>query len=131
MEIVGRITKDAVIKQIKDERKVVHFNLVVNDYYKQKNSNEGKRISTFINCTYWLNTKIAKWLTKGSIVEVTGRIYSNAYTNAEGNARASMNCHVNSIKIHSFGKKENFNPNEHLGKVINMQKEEIKEDLPF
>jgi len=42
-----------------------------------------------------------------------------------------LNCHVNSIKIHSFGKKDNVNLNKNPAKVINMQKEEIKEDLPF
>lgn len=131
MEIVGRITKDAVVKQIKDERKVVHFDLVVNDYYKQKNSKEEKRVSTFINCAYWLNTKIAKWLTKGSLVEITGRISANAYTNSEGNVKASLNCHVNSIKIHSFGKKQNVNLNENAGKIINIGEEEIKEEIPF
>jgi len=131
MEIVGRITKDAVVKQIKDERKVVHFDLVVNDYYKQKNSKEEKRVSTFINCAYWLNTKIAKWLTKGSLVKITDRISANAYTNSEGNVKASLKCHVNSIKIHSFGKKQNVNLNENAGKIINIGEEEIKEDLPF
>ena len=44
MELVGRITKDAVINQLKDERKVVNFSIAVNDYYKPKNSEEGERL---------------------------------------------------------------------------------------
>ncbi len=37
MEIVGRITKDEVVNQLKDERNVVNFSIAVNDYYKPKN----------------------------------------------------------------------------------------------
>ncbi len=107
MELVGRIIRNAVVNQLKDERKVVNFSLAVNDYYKPKGSEEGINISTFVNCSYWISSKIAEWLTKGSLVEISGRIYVNAYTGLAGDAKASLNCHVNSIKIHSFGKKEN------------------------
>ncbi|MGN6532437.1 MAG: single-stranded DNA-binding protein [Ginsengibacter sp.] len=130
MEFIGRITKNAVVNQLKDERKVVNFNLAVNDYFKSKDS-EIKQFSTFINCSFWRNPKIADFLTAGSMVEVSGRIYVSAYTDSEGNAKASLNCHVNSIKIHSFGKKDKNNLNGNSGKVINIRKEEIKEDLPF
>ncbi len=37
MTIVGRITKDAVVNQLKDEREVVNFSLALNDFYKPKN----------------------------------------------------------------------------------------------
>jgi len=32
MTIVGRITKDAVVNRLKDERKVVNFSIAMNDY---------------------------------------------------------------------------------------------------
>jgi len=130
MELVGRITKNAVVNQLKDERKVVNFSLAVNDYYKPKNS-EGMKVSTFINCSYWISPKISEWLTKGSLVEISGRIYANTYTDSEGNAKAALNCHVNYIKIHSLGKRGNISLNRNLGKVVNINKEEIEEDLPF
>lgn len=33
MVLIGRLTKDAVVAQLKDEREVVNFTLAVNDYY--------------------------------------------------------------------------------------------------
>ena len=57
MELVGRITKDALINQLKDERKVVNFSIAVNDYYKPKNSEEGVKITTYLNCSYWISSK--------------------------------------------------------------------------
>ena len=46
MELVGRITKDAVVNQLKDERKVVNFSMAVNDYFKPKDNAEGVKITT-------------------------------------------------------------------------------------
>ena len=128
MEIVGRITKDAVVNQLKDERKVVNFSIAVNDYYKPKNSEEGIKITTYINCSYWISTKIAERLTKGTLAEVRGRIYVNAYKGTDGEAKASLNCHVNDIKIHSFGKQENASVQ---SETISKEKEEVGDDLPF
>lgn len=106
MELVGRITKDAVVNQLKDERQVINFTLAINDYYKSKNS-EAKNVSTFINCSYWINTKIADRITKGTLVEVSGRIYVNAYMGTDGEPKASLNCHVNNIKLHGNYKQSN------------------------
>lgn len=132
MELVGRITKDAVINQLKDERKVVSFSIAINDYYKPKNNEEEVKITTYVNCSYWINSKIAERLTKGTLIEISGRAYSNAYLVADGKAKASLNCHVNSIKIHSPGKPENnFVREENSATVANKNKQEVTEDLPF
>ena len=78
MEITGRITKDAVVNQLKDDRQLVNFTVAINDYYKPKNS-EPKKITTYVNCSYWVSSRIAERLTKGTLVELTGRIGVNAY----------------------------------------------------
>jgi single-strand DNA-binding protein len=105
MVLVGRISKDAVINQLKDERKVVNFSIAVNDYYKPKNANEGVQIATYYNCAYWISTKVAERLLKGNLVELEGRVYVTAYTALNGEAKASLHCHVNSIKIHRQNKR--------------------------
>lgn len=102
MLIIGRITKDAVVNQLRDERQVVNFSIAVNDYYKPKDG-EGVKTTTFINCSYWISSKIAERLTKGSLVELFGRISASAYTDLKGEPKASLNLHVNNIKIHSTG----------------------------
>jgi single-strand DNA-binding protein len=103
MLIIGRITKDAVVNQLKDQRQVVNFSVAINDYYKPRGSEQGVKIATFINCSYWISSKIAERLTKGSLVELFGRISANAYTDANGEVKASLNFHVNNIKIHMSG----------------------------
>ncbi|MEJ7822220.1 MAG: single-stranded DNA-binding protein [Chitinophagaceae bacterium] len=130
MEIVGRITKDAVVNQLKDERKVVNFSIAVNDYYKPKNSEEGVKVTTFVNCSYWISTKIAERLIKGTLLEIHGRIYVNAYKGADGEAKASLNCHVNNIKIHS-NTKQTTESQEENAEIPMDKKEAVTDDLPF
>ena len=121
MVLIGRITKDANIKKLKDDREVVNFSIAINDYYKPKGAEQGVTMTTYYNCSYWISTKITPRLTKGSLVEITGRIYINAYTGLDGEAKASLNCHVNAITVHQHIKA--------TGEV--KAKKEVTEDLPF
>ncbi len=122
MELVGRITKNASIVTLKENRKVVNFTLAVNDYYKKKGTEKGVQTTLFINCSYWISPAISKRLIKGSIVELNGRLFLNAYTGHEGEAKASLNCYVNSIKVHSVSKQTDAKLKE---------AEAVSDDLPF
>ena len=123
MVLIGRITADAVVKQIKDKREVVTFSLAINDYYKPKGAMEGVTYTTYFNCSYWVSSKIVASLTKGSLVEINGRIYLNTFRGKDGEAKSSLQCHVNNITIHQYGKNK--------AGASNSNKEEATEDLPF
>ena len=49
MEITGRITKDATVRKMGVEKKVVNFSIVINDSYKPKGSTEHTEIVTYID----------------------------------------------------------------------------------
>lgn len=102
MEISGRLTADAQVNTLKDERQVVSFSIAVNDSYRPKDSEEIRQITTYINCSYWLRVKTAKWLKKGTLVQLYGRIGMNAYVNSQGEAAGSLTFHVNDIKLLAF-----------------------------
>jgi single-strand DNA-binding protein len=128
MVLVGRIIKNAVISKLKDEREVVNYSIAINDWHKTKNSEKGVKLTTFVNCSYWISPKIAERLTKGALVEITGRIYVNAYTSLDGAAKASLNCQVNSYKVHGSSKQDAVSEST----TTSMKKqEEIFDDLPF
>src|SRR5436189_4682026 len=99
MEIIGRLTADAKVNELKDGRKVVNFSIAVNEHYKVKGS-EIKKFATYFNCSYWLSDRIAKALTKGTLVELYGRVNVSTYTTSAGEVKASLNFHVNNIKLH-------------------------------
>lgn len=130
MIIVGRLTKDAVVNQLKDERKVVNFTVAVNDYYKPKDKEVGVKTVNYFNCSYCVSASIAERLKKGALVELFGRIGVNTYSNMQGEAKASLTFHVNNIKIHQSFKNEN---DESEAQTTNGKKEveEVADDLPF
>ncbi|MES1225384.1 MAG: single-stranded DNA-binding protein, partial [Bacteroidota bacterium] len=61
--------------------------------------------TTYVNCSYWINPSLAALLSKGSLVELNGRISVKAFMTGNNEARASLNCHVNDVRIHQFGKR--------------------------
>jgi single-strand DNA-binding protein len=123
MVLIGRLTKDAVVAQLKDERKVVNFSLAVNDYYKSKESAKGVTVTTYVNCAYWISPAIAAFLKKGNLIEIVGRLTVNAYKDMQGEAKGSLNCHVDSIKINQQMKTDTTK--------AEAKKEEPVDDLPF
>lgn len=120
MEITGRLTTDAVVNETKENGKVVNFTIAINDTYKKYGADEVKKVTTFVNCSYWLNAGIATALTKGMLVELFGRIGVKAWKTTEGEPRATLTFHVNSIKLLGKAKMANGSAED----VTTRQKEE-------
>ena len=115
MEMTARLTGDAKISTLKNDKQVVNFNVAINDSYKAKGNNEPTKIVTYVQCDYWVNPGIAAYLTKGTLVELQGRVGVNAYKANDGEAKATLTFHVNTIKLHGSAGVKNetpFKPNE-------------------
>ena len=126
--IIGRVTKNAVINTLKNDKKVVNFSIAINDSYKTKQG-ERKEQTNYYSCSYWINAKIAEYLTKGTLVELSGRISSNAWIGKDGEIKSGLNFNTSRIKFHGSGQKsQNYNePTE----TSNVFTEETEDDLPF
>jgi len=124
MVLIGRLTKDAVVAQLKDDRQVVNFTIAINDNYKPKGSDKWMSVTTYINCAYWLNPKVVERLKKGNLIELTGRLAVSAYKDMQGEAKGTLNCHVDTIKVHQQMQKD-------ATKAALVSKEPVAEDLPF
>ena len=90
MEITARVTGDAVVHKVNSDKEVVDFSITINDSYKTKGNTEIRKVVTYINCSYWLNSKTAQWLKKGAIVQLSGRIGLNVYNNAESKGMSNL-----------------------------------------
>jgi len=99
MDITGRLTADAQVRTLSDNREVVNFSVAVNESYKPK---DGERVThtEFFDCSYWLWSGIAQYMTKGTIVQITGRLSTRAWINADGEPKAGLNFHTAAIKLH-------------------------------
>ena len=126
MEMTARLTGDAKISTLKNDKQVVNFSVALNDSYKTKSSSEPKKLVTYVQCDYWVNTNIAKFLTKGTLIELQGRIGVNAYNSIDGEARARLTFHVNSIKFHGSSGVKNETPITTTNETA-----QSADDLPF
>ncbi|WKL50474.1 single-stranded DNA-binding protein [Flavobacterium pectinovorum] len=128
MEITGRVTADASVQKVNNDKQVVNFSIAINDNYKPKGSTEVKEVTTYINCSYWLNTATAQWLKKGTLLQLFGRIGMNVYNNSEGVAVGTLTFHTNSIKILVFPKKEQTST---ANSAVKEKKSKKTADVPF
>ena len=130
MNIIGRLTRDAEIRTTSQEKQVVNFSVVINDGYRNK---QGERIeqTTYFDCSYWISTNVAKILTKGTLVELTGRVSARAWTANDGELKASLNFNVSTIKSHGGGKKTETSQATTEQEKNKVAKQEPADDLPF
>lgn len=140
--IVGRITKNAEINTLKNDKQVVNFSVAINDGYKTKDG-ERREQTTYYNCSYWISPNVAKILTKGALVELSGRISSSAWIGKDGEIKSGLNFHTSKIKLHGGGKKSetveaDINQREQSDNQIvqstqntNPFADETEDDLPF
>jgi single-strand DNA-binding protein len=131
MEIQGRLTADAIIGTTKNNKQVVNFDVAVNDRYKNK-AGELITQTEFFRCAFWLGTNVAKVLTKGTIVALSGRVFTNSWIDGNGEAKASLNFNTNNIKILGGGTKQaTEQPVAKAGNPVPEVPQMEADDLPF
>jgi single-strand DNA-binding protein len=79
--LVGRLTKDPELRYTQSNAAVAKFTLAVNRIYKTQNNE-----ADFIQCVVWNKQaeNVDKYLRKGSLVGVEGRIQTGYYDNEQG-----------------------------------------------
>jgi single-strand DNA-binding protein len=130
MNITGRLTKDAEVRTTSQQKQVVNFSVATNDSYRNK---QGERIeqTTYFDCSYWITPNVAKILTKGSLVELSGRVTARAWTGNDGEARAGLNFHTSQIKMHGGSRKVETIPATVQAENNKVTAQGTDDDLPF
>lgn len=131
MEITARLTGDAIVSTVKNDRQVVNFNVAINDNYKAKGTNEVTKIVTYAKCAYWVNPGVAQYLTKGTLVELQGRVGVNAYMGKDGTAKAALTFHVNTIKLHGKANGASAATETPVVPMVVTPAAAVADDLPF
>lgn len=80
--LVGRLTKDPVLRKTANGTSVTSFTIACNRKFKQ----EGQPDADFINCVAWNKTAdiVAQYTHKGSLVGIEGRIQTRSYEDQSG-----------------------------------------------
>ncbi|MBS1528224.1 MAG: single-stranded DNA-binding protein [Bacteroidetes bacterium] len=105
MEITGRVVANANVKKTNNEKEVVNFSIAINRRY----TSNGEQVedTTYVDCSYWRTTKVAPYITKGVIVQLSGHMSASAWLDKDGNLRAGLNFHVNELTLLTASAKSN------------------------
>lgn len=84
VSLVGRITKDPELRYTNTQKAVVSFSLAVERDFKDQS---GNKQTDFFNIVAWGKTAefISKYVSKGRLLAVNGRLETRNYTDKNGN----------------------------------------------
>ena len=130
MNITGRLTRNAEVRTTSQDKQVVNFSVAINDSYRNK---QGERIeqTTYFDCSYWITPNVAKLLTKGTLVELSGRVSTRAWAGNDGELRAGLNFHTSQIKLHGGSRKTETVQATAQTENNKVTAQETADDLPF
>lgn len=96
--LVGRITHDLELKYTNGGIAVVNFSIAVNRNYTNE---QGEREADFIRCVAWRGQaeNMAKYVGKGSLIGVDGKIQSSTYETPQGEKRTSIDVVADQIEF--------------------------------
>lgn len=94
--IQGRMCADPVIRHTQSGAAVSSFTLAVDRDFK---SHSGERETDFVNCTAWKSVAefTARYLSRGRLAIVEGRLQSRRYTDKDGNNRTAYEVVASSV----------------------------------
>ncbi len=83
--LIGNVTRDPLVKNTENSKKVALFSLATNRYYKTSEW-ENKSESEFHNCVAWgsLAERAEKFLTKGKLIYVEWRLRTRIIEKDDG-----------------------------------------------
>ncbi len=87
--IMGRLTRDPVLRYTQSQTPVASFSLAVDRDYGSRDG--GERQTDFIDVVAWRSTGefVSKYFTKGRMAVVSGRLQIRDWTDRDGNKRRS------------------------------------------
>ena len=79
INLIGRVTKDIELRKTQSNKSVINFTLAVDD----GKDGQGNSRTQFIDCQAWegLAETIQKYVLKGDMVNINGRLVNNNYEN--------------------------------------------------
>ena len=122
--LIGRLARDPEVATTKSDLKVTTFTLAVDNPVNK----DGERTASFIPCIAWKSTGevIAKYMKKGSLLAVEGRLNQRSYTNKDGKIVYVTEVICNSVQ---FCEKKVESKTEGSKAIEGI--ETITDDLPF
>jgi len=96
--LVGRLTRDPELKYTTNNIANLRFTVAVNRQFTNQN---GERQADFINCVAWRAQaeNMARFLKKGSLIGVEGRIETGSFQGQDGQTRYTTDVIADSVQF--------------------------------
>lgn len=135
--LIGRLVRDPELRYTQSNIAVVTFTLAINRPFASANQ-QNENNADFISCTVWRKQaeNVSKYVNKGSMVAVEGRLQSRDYMDEKNNVRRYVTEVIcDSVvfldsKSQSSDNKQSVNDNNKKDEVEN-HIDIIEDDLPF
>ena len=95
VNIIGRLTRDPEIKNMEGRKTICSFTLAVDDIYAKDERTDFLKITVFGNT----GDLCEKYLRKGFLAGVTGRLRNECYTDSEGKTRYALNIIAENVRF--------------------------------
>ena len=98
VELIGRLTRDPELRYTSSNIPTARFTLAVNRPFQSQNGEQG---TDFINVVVWRKQaeNVKKFVTKGSLVAVEGRIQTGSYENKDGQRVCTTDVVADSVQF--------------------------------
>lgn len=113
--LVGRLTKDPELKYLSNNIAVANFTIAINRTFTNQT---GEREADFINIVVWRKQaeNVKKYLSKGSLVGIDGRIQTRNYENPEGKRVYITEVVADNVQfLESKNQRDNVSPQDFSG----------------
>lgn len=122
--LIGRLTKDVELRYTQSGKACANFTIAVNRPYK----NGEEREADFINIVAWENLaeNANKYISKGSLVGIEGRLQTRTYEASDGKKKVITEVLASNIQFLNKKKEKETNINDPFKEMG----DKIENDLP-
>lgn len=123
INIMGRLTKDPIIRTTGTGKSVTQFVIAVDDGY-----GENKK-TYFFDCVAWQHTAefVSKYFTKGQQIALTGKLTRRQYKTQQGENRTATEIVVQEVSFCGTKPQNRSNADDNAHDYL----DDIPDDLPF
>ena len=128
--LIGRLTRDPEVKYIPSGKAVCTFTLAVDRNF---NNAQGEKEADFIPCVVWdkLAELCGKFLSKGRLTAVSGRIQTRTYETSDGTKRYITEIVADEVQFLERAKEQSQEQAPPIDKIEFIPMDGTDDDLPF
>lgn len=100
VELIGRVGNDPEVRQLDGGQKVASFSLATSEKYTDKSGVKQEK-TEWHSCKCWGKTSdiVEKYIKKGALLFIEGKITYGKYTNKDGNEVKTTDIMVNNVQM--------------------------------